>query len=106
MEGVGVALFFKSYDLSIQLLDFLFLAKQLVLLLLEKLLSVDYLFVDLAVAGLSPLEFFLIHVAVPFEFEDECFVPTLTLLFFVELVLQLCQPFIDAIFDSLQFRSG
>jgi hypothetical protein len=106
LEGVSVPLFFEGDNFPVELLYFLFLPKQFILFLLQKLLSVGDLFVDLAVAGFRPLQLLLVHIAVSLQLVNERLVPPLTLLLFVQLVLQLGQSLVDAVFHRLQFNAS
>jgi hypothetical protein len=102
LEGVGVALLLQSDDALVQFLNFLLLAEQLVLLLLQLLLPVQDLLQQLLVAEVGALHLLLVHVALALQLLDEGAVASLALLLLVQLVLQLRQSLRHAFPQLLQ----
>lgn len=101
LERVSIPLFFKDYDLLVEFLNLLFLAKEFVLLFFDEFLLAKNLLNDLFVVGIRSLQLLFVHISVPLQLLNKTFVLSLAFLLVIDLALKLSQGLIDSISQFL-----
>lgn len=102
LERIGISFLLQRTHNLIQLFNFLFLPKELILLLLDKFLLVDNFLRNFLIIILWPLKLLDIHIPIPLQFLNKTFILAWILLLISYFCLKLYQTTVDSFLQFLE----